>query len=75
MARPVSRATGPFDVIVLSGSVAEVPQVLMAQVKIGGRLIGIVGDEPMMYATVRHPHRRVHSGPRFSNGTPWCRAC
>ena len=30
----------------------EVPQVLLAQVKIGGRLVGVVGDEPMMYATV-----------------------
>jgi protein-L-isoaspartate(D-aspartate) O-methyltransferase len=46
------KGDGPFDVIVLSGSVVEGPQVLMAQVKIGGRLIGIVGDEPMMYATV-----------------------
>ena len=46
------KGDGPFDVIVLSGSVVEIPQVLMSQVKIGGRLIGIVGDEPMMYATV-----------------------
>ena len=46
------KGDGPFDVVVLSGSVAEVPQVLLAQVKIGGRLIGVVGDEPMMYATV-----------------------
>jgi len=42
---------GPFDVIVLSGSVAEVPQALLAQLKIGGRLAAIVGDEPMMRAT------------------------
>lgn len=42
---------GPFDVIVLSGSVAEVPHTLLAQLKVGGRLIAIVGDEPMMYAT------------------------
>ena len=46
------KGDGPFDVIVLSGSVVEVPQVLLAQVKIGGRLVGVVGDEPMMYATV-----------------------
>ncbi len=46
------KGDGPFDVIVLSGSVIEVPQVLLAQVKIGGRLVGVVGDEPMMYATV-----------------------
>jgi protein-L-isoaspartate(D-aspartate) O-methyltransferase len=43
-------ADGPFDVIVLSGSVAEVPQVLLAQLKVGGRLAAIVGQEPMMRA-------------------------
>jgi protein-L-isoaspartate(D-aspartate) O-methyltransferase len=43
---------GPFDVIVLSGSVAEVPHTLLAQLKIGGRLMAIVGDEPMMQATL-----------------------
>ena len=44
-------AEGPFDVILLSGSVAEVPQSLLAQLKIGGRLGAIVGDEPMMRTT------------------------
>ena len=42
---------GPFDVIVLSGSVAEVPHDLLANLKIGGRLAAIVGEEPMMRAT------------------------
>ena len=42
---------GPFDVILLSGSVAEVPQPLLGHLKIGGRLAAIVGDEPMMRAT------------------------
>ena len=42
---------GPFDVIVLSGSVAEVPPALLAQLKIGGRLGAIVGHEPVMRAT------------------------
>jgi protein-L-isoaspartate(D-aspartate) O-methyltransferase len=42
---------GPFDVIVLSGSVAEVPQALLAQLKVGGRMATIVGDEPVMRAT------------------------
>lgn len=46
------KAEGPFDVIVLSGSVGEVPQVLLAQLKVGGRLVGIVGEEPGMSATV-----------------------
>jgi protein-L-isoaspartate(D-aspartate) O-methyltransferase len=44
-------AEGPFDVIVLSGSVAEVPQAVMAQLKVGGRLGAIVGGEPVMRAT------------------------
>jgi protein-L-isoaspartate(D-aspartate) O-methyltransferase len=44
-------AEGPFDVIVLSGSVAEVPQALLGQLKVGGRLAAIVGNEPVMRAT------------------------
>ncbi len=43
-------AEGPFDVILLSGSVAEVPQALLAQLKIGGRLAAVVGQEPVMQA-------------------------
>jgi len=45
-------ADGPFDVIVLNGSVAEVPAVLLQQLTLGGRLVAIVGQEPMMRATV-----------------------
>ena len=44
--------SGPFDVIVLSGSVAEVPPALLAMLKIGGRLGAIVGFKPMMRATL-----------------------
>jgi protein-L-isoaspartate(D-aspartate) O-methyltransferase len=44
-------AEGPFDVILLSGSVAEVPQALLSQLKVGGRLGAIVGNEPVMRAT------------------------
>jgi protein-L-isoaspartate(D-aspartate) O-methyltransferase len=43
---------GPFDVIVLSGSVAAVPKALLAELKVGGRLIAIVGQEPVMRATI-----------------------
>ena len=42
----------PFDVIVLSGSVAEVPPALVAQLKPGGRLSAIVGAEPVMRAVL-----------------------
>lgn len=38
-------AEGPFDVIVLSGSVYEVPQALLAQLKVGGRLACFMGDD------------------------------
>ena len=41
---------GPFDAIVLSGSVPEVPQALLSQLKVGGRLAAIVGVEPVMRA-------------------------
>ena len=58
---------GPFDVIVLSGSVAELPQALLAQLKVGGRLVGIVGDEPVMRATVV-----TRTGEAsFTTSTPW----
>ncbi len=42
----------PFDAIVLGGSVSEVPQSLLDQLKIGGRLLAIVGEEPVMQATL-----------------------
>jgi protein-L-isoaspartate(D-aspartate) O-methyltransferase len=44
------RGEAPFDAIVLSGSVATVPQALLDQLKVGGRLVAIVGDEPVMRA-------------------------
>lgn len=36
-------AKGPYDVIVVSGAVEEVPDALLAQLKEGGRLVAIVG--------------------------------
>lgn len=43
---------GPFDVIVMSGSVAEVPEPLLSQLKTGGRLVAIVGELPVMRAVL-----------------------
>ena len=60
--------SGPtFDVIVLSGSVARIPQGLLGSLNIGGRLSAIVGNEPMM---------RTHFVTRVSEGQwetiqPW----
>ena len=43
-------AEGPFDAIMLSGSVSKVPEELLKQLKPGGRLVAVEGDEPMMEA-------------------------
>ena len=45
-------AEGPFDVIVLSGSVADVPLALLNQLKVGGRLVAVVGQLPVMRAVL-----------------------
>ena len=45
-------AEAPFDAIVLSGSVAAVPQHLLDQLKVGGRLVAIVGQQPVMQAVL-----------------------
>jgi protein-L-isoaspartate(D-aspartate) O-methyltransferase len=42
----------PFDVILLCGSVADVPPGVLAQLKVGGRLAAIVGQLPVMRATL-----------------------
>ncbi len=43
---------GPFDAILLSGSVASVPDALLRELSVGGRLAAIVGQEPVMTAVV-----------------------
>ena len=58
---------GKFQVIVLSGSVPAVPQHLLDLLDIGGRLIAIVGDEPIMSAQLI---TRV-SATALSSTTPW----
>ena len=43
---------GLFDAIVLSGSVEQLPQHLLDLLAVGGRLIAVVGEEPIMCATL-----------------------
>jgi len=43
---------GPFDVIIMSGSVADAPESVLAQLKVGGRMAAIIGEEPVMTAVV-----------------------
>lgn len=41
---------GPYDVIVLSGSVPVLPSEVLKQLRVGGRLVAIVGEAPVMEA-------------------------
>jgi protein-L-isoaspartate(D-aspartate) O-methyltransferase len=57
----------PWNVIVLSGSVAEVPQALLSLLAPGGRLMAIVGNDPVMRATII-----TRTGEAsFSTTQPW----
>jgi protein-L-isoaspartate(D-aspartate) O-methyltransferase len=40
----------PYDVIVVSGSMPELPEALLRQLKIGGRMAAVVGEAPSMEA-------------------------
>lgn len=46
------QADGPFDVIVLAGSVPSIPDQLRAALSVKGRLYAVVGNAPAMTATV-----------------------
>lgn len=45
-------AEGTFDIILISGSVGQVPAQLLERLNVGGRLLAIVGNEPVMHATL-----------------------
>ena len=54
-------AHAPFDAIMVSGAVAKVPQVLLDQLKPGGRLFAIEGSAPAMEAVL---YSRTEAGFR-----------
>lgn len=54
----------PFDVIVLNGRVAEVPQNLVSQLAEGGRLVGVIGKQGVARIT-----RLTKSGDEISTTT------
>jgi protein-L-isoaspartate(D-aspartate) O-methyltransferase len=60
-------AEGTYNVIVLSGSVTEVPHTLLDLLTIGGRLGAVVGDEPIMRATFV----TRNSATDFTTRQPW----
>jgi protein-L-isoaspartate(D-aspartate) O-methyltransferase len=45
-------AAGPYDVIVLNGAAEIIPEPLFAQLKDGGRLVGIEGEGPATQARI-----------------------
>ena len=60
-------ADAPWNVILLSGSVAEVPPALLAMLAPGGRLGAIVGHDPVMRASIV-----TRTGDAaFSTSQPW----
>lgn len=61
-----SLAQGSFDVIVLSGSVSQVPEALFAQLNEGGRIAAIVGYMPVMRFTLV-----TKNGDKFEVKQPW----
>jgi protein-L-isoaspartate(D-aspartate) O-methyltransferase len=42
----------PYDVIVVSGALEEVPDALLKQIKVGGRIAAIVGQAPVMSSVI-----------------------
>jgi protein-L-isoaspartate(D-aspartate) O-methyltransferase len=58
----------PFDAVLFAGSIPSVPKALLGQVKAtSGRLLGIVGQEPVMQATLyqRNTQGSVHASQLF----------
>ena len=68
----VPQLTDKFDAIVLGGSVAEVPETMFTMLKPGGRLLAVVGNEPMMQATRFSvlPNGSIHSQILWDVVTP-----
>ena len=60
---PTDLPQASFDAIVLTGSVAQVPRELLELLKAGGRLMAVVGEEPIMQATrfTRASHGDIHT--------------
>ncbi len=63
---------GRFDVVVLSGSVQFVPDALLQRLNLGGRLIAIVGEPPVMSAqrVVRRGEREFFTETLFETSAP-----
>ncbi|NDC60975.1 MAG: protein-L-isoaspartate O-methyltransferase [Betaproteobacteria bacterium] len=72
MGVPEAQPEGPFDAVILSGSVATVPHAMLDLLKPDGRLLAVVGDLPMMHATrvTRQKNGQGHSQILWDVVTP-----
>lgn len=44
--------SAPYDVIVISGSLPVLPDAFLQQIKVGGRILAVIGEAPVMSAQV-----------------------
>jgi protein-L-isoaspartate(D-aspartate) O-methyltransferase len=66
-------ARGPYDVIVISGGLPEIPDVILRQLRSGGRLVAIVGAAPVMRAELvtRTSEHAYSTQTLFETVTPY----
>lgn len=66
------QSEAPFDVIVLTGSVPNIPQAMRESITINGRLYAVVGSEPNMVAMVlqREAEGQWHETKLFETVRP-----
>jgi len=65
-------AGAPFDAILLTGSVPELPEAFRKALTVGGRLVAVVGTAPIMEAVLitRLGENEWSEEPLFETGTP-----
>jgi protein-L-isoaspartate(D-aspartate) O-methyltransferase len=61
----------PYDAIVISGGVPEIPEVILQQLRPGGRLLAVVGQPPLLRARlVRALDGQRHDETLFETSLP-----
>lgn len=70
-------AGAPYDVIVVSGGLPFLPETLLQQVKVGGRIAAIVGEAPVMSAEIvtRTSDTQYETRKVFETSVPHLREC
>ncbi|MEL7047633.1 MAG: protein-L-isoaspartate O-methyltransferase [Pseudomonadota bacterium] len=62
---------GPFDAIVIEGTISQLPEALLDQLKDGGRLVAVVDSGPVSHATIwRRIGANFDSRVAFDVGAP-----